>query len=182
MAHTGMESANVIGCLVQEYQPDIVIAIDALCAQNYEKLCRVIQMNNVGIYPGSGVGNHRKGITKSTLGIPVIAIGVPTVIHVSSLVSDVYQLLEGYFKESLDPSFALKVGKRERYQGKLNDMQKYLILGEIGRLNDEKRIQLLHEVLDPIENQFVMSDKGIDEDMEILSRLISSHINDLRYE
>lgn len=181
-AKTGMETAHIIECLVKEYQPDLIIAIDALCAQSYEKICRVIQMNNVGIYPGSGIGNHRQGITLETMGVPVIAIGIPTVIHVSSLVSDVYCLLEGYFKESMDPSGRLKVGKRKRYEGKLNDMQRRLILGEIGQLDEEKRIQLLREVLDPIENQFVMSDKDIDEDIHILSRFMSTHINTLKNE
>lgn len=181
MAHTGMETADMIECLVQQYHPDIIIAIDALCAQSYEKICRVIQMNDVGIYPGSGIGNHRKSITENSMGVPVIAIGVPTVIHVSSLVSDVYNLLEGYFKESLDPSTALKVGKRKRYEGRLNEMQRRLILGEIGQLDEQRRIQLLNEVLDPIENQFVMSDKQIDFDIEMLSKILSSAINDLRY-
>lgn len=181
MAHTGMETADIIQCLVQEFHPDLIIAIDALCAQSYEKICHVIQMNNVGIYPGSGIGNHRKSMTERSMGIPVIAIGVPTVIHVSSLVSDVYNLLEGYFKESLDPSTALKVGKRKRYEGRLNEVQRRLILGEIGQLDEQKRIQLLNEVLNPIDNQFVMSDKQIDFDIEMLSKIISTSINHLRY-
>lgn len=181
MAHTGMETADLLLALVQEFQPDLIIAIDALCAQSYEKICRVIQMNTVGIYPGSGIGNHRKSISELTMGVPVLAIGVPTVIHVSSLVSDVYNLLEGYFKESLDPSSALKVGKRKRYEGKLNEVQRRLILGEIGQLSEQKRIQLLNEVLNPIESQFVMSDKQIDFDIEMLSKLLSSSINSLTY-
>ena len=181
MAHTGMETANILLSLIEEFHPDLVIAIDALCAQSYEKICRVIQMNNVGIYPGSGIGNHRKNISEMTMGVPVLAIGVPTVIHVSSLVSDVYNLLEGYFKESLDPSTALKVGKRKRYEGRLNEVQRRLILGEIGQLSEQKRIQLLNEVLNPIEDQFVMSDKQIDFDIEMLSKLLSTSINELTY-
>lgn len=181
MAHTGMETADIISCLVSEYHPDLIIVIDALCAQSYEKICHVIQMNNVGIYPGSGIGNHRKSITESSMGVPVIAIGIPTVIHVSSLVSDVYNLLEGYFKESLDPSTALKVGKRKRYEGRLNEVQRRLILGEIGQLDEQKRVQLLNEVLNPIENQFVMSDKQIDFDIEMISKILSTSINNLRY-
>lgn len=181
MAHTGMETADIVQCLVNEFHPDIVIALDALCAQSYEKICHVIQMNNVGIYPGSGIGNHRKSITKSTMGVPIIAIGVPTVIHVSSLVSDVYNLLEGYFKESMEPSSALKVGKRKRYEGRLNEVQRRLILGEIGQLDEQKRIQLLNEVLNPIDNQFVMSDKQIDFDIEMISKILSTSINNLRY-
>lgn len=181
MAHTGMETADIVQCLVQEFQPDLIVAIDALCAQSYEKICHVIQMNDVGIYPGSGIGNHRKSMTESTMGVPVIAIGVPTVIHVSSLVSDVYNLLEGYFKESLDPSTSLKVGKRKRYEGRLNEVQRRLILGEIGQLDEQKRIQLFNEVLNPIENQFVMSDKQIDFDIEMISKILSTSINNLRY-
>lgn len=181
MAHTGMETADIIHCLVEEFHPDVIIAIDALCAQSYEKICHVIQMNNVGIYPGSGIGNHRKRITEASMGVPVIAIGVPTVIHVSSLVSDVYNLLEGYFKESLDPSTALKVGKRKRYEGRLNEVQRRLILGEIGQLNEQKRIQLFNEVLNPIDHQFIMSDKQIDFDIEMISQILSQAINNLRY-
>lgn len=181
MAHTGMETADIVQSLVQEFQPDMIVAIDALCAQSYEKICHVIQMNNVGIYPGSGIGNHRKSMTESTMGVPVIAIGVPTVIHVSSLVSDVYNLLEGYFKESLDPSTSLKVGKRKRYEGRLNEVQRRLILGEIGQLDEQKRIQLFNEVLNPIESQFVMSDKQIDFDIEMISKILSTSINNLRY-
>lgn len=181
MARTGMETADIIESLVKQFHPDLIIAIDALCAQSYEKICHVIQMNNVGIYPGSGIGNHRKSITQKTMGIPVIAIGVPTVIHVSSLVSDVYNLLEGYFKESIDPATSLKVGKRKRYEGKLNEVQRRLILGEIGQLDEQKRIQLLNEVLTPIENQFVMSDKEIDFDIEMISKILSTSINHLRY-
>ena len=181
MAHTGMETADIIHCLVDEYHPDAIIVIDALCAQSYEKICRVIQMNNVGIYPGSGIGNHRKRLTSASMGIPVIAIGIPTVIHVSSLVSDVYNLLEGYFKESMDPSTALKVGKRKRYEGRLNEVQRRLILGEIGQLDEQKRVQLLNEVLTPLEDQFVMSDKQIDFDIEMLSKVLSQAINELKY-
>lgn len=181
MARTGMETADIIQSILQQYHPDVMIVIDALCAQSYEKICHVIQMNNVGIYPGSGIGNHRKSITQTSMGIPVIGIGVPTVIHASSLVSDVYNLLEGYFKESLDPSTALKVGKRKRYEGRLNEVQRRLILGEIGQLDEQKRIQLLNEVLSPIDHQFIMSDKEIDFDIEMLSKMMSHSINALRY-
>ena len=89
--------------------------------------------------------------------------------------------MEGYFKESLDPSTALKVGKRKRYEGRLNEVQRRLILGEIGQLSEQKRIQLLNEVLNPIEDQFVMSDKQIDFDIEMLAKLLSTSINELTY-
>ena len=74
-----------------------------------------------------------------------------------------------------------QVGKRRRYEGRLNEVQRRLILGEIGQLDEQKRIQLLNEVLNPIESQFVMSDKDIDFDIEMISKILSSGINHLRY-
>ena len=88
MAQTGMETAEIVKGIVQEIQPDFVIAIDALAARNTKRLNRTIQIADTGINPGSGVGNHRAGITKETLGIPVIAIGVPTVVDAATIVRD----------------------------------------------------------------------------------------------
>lgn len=181
MAKSGVETADYIRSLKDEFQPDLLIVIDALCARSYEKVGRVIQMNNVGIYPGSGIGNHRKAISKTTMDIPVIAIGVPTVIHVSSLVSEVFKIMEGYFHESLKPSAFLKVGKRKKYNGKLTQGQREMIMGELGKLNEEKREQLFYEILSPLENQMILCDKQIDFDLEMLSKILSQSINLLRY-
>ena len=88
MAQTGMESSEIVKGIVSEVKPDFVIAIDALAARNTRRLNRTIQIANTGINPGSGVGNHREGITEETLGIPVIAIGVPTVVSAATIVRD----------------------------------------------------------------------------------------------
>ncbi len=177
---TGMETADVVEALVNLYNPDVVVLIDALCAQSYKKLCRVIQINNIGIYPGSGIGNHRKGITKTTINVPVIGIGVPTVIHASSLINHVYTLIDGYFSESLKPASRLKVSSRNEYKGSLTDEQRKLVLGEIGMLDEDQRKQLFYEILSPLDEQFIMSDKGIDLDIDIISKMISEAINELR--
>lgn len=181
MAYSGVETADYIYSLKEEFKPDLLICVDALCARSYEKVSRVIQMNNVGIYPGSGIGNHRKAITKLTMDIPVVAIGVPTVIHVSSLVNEVFKLMEGYFHESLQPSSYLKVGKRKKYNGKLSEGQKELIMGELGKLDALQREQLFYEVLSPLENQMILCDKQIDLDLEMISKILSQSINSLRY-
>ena len=102
MYQTGVETVEVIQAMVDQFQIDLVIAIDALCARDYQKLGHVIQINNVGIHPGSGIGNHRQAIQEETLGCPVIAIGVPTVIYASSIVRDVFQLMKDYFGDALD--------------------------------------------------------------------------------
>ena len=88
MAQTGMETSEIVKGIVNEIQPDFVIAIDALAARNTKRLNRTIQIADTGIAPGSGVGNHREGITKETLGVPVIAIGVPTVVDAATIVRD----------------------------------------------------------------------------------------------
>ena len=93
MAQTGMETSEIVKGIVKEVQPDFVIAIDALAARNTRRLNRTIQIADTGINPGSGVGNHREGITKETLGIPVIAIGVPTVVDAATIVRDTMENL-----------------------------------------------------------------------------------------
>ena len=88
MAQTGMESSEIVKGIVSEVKPDFVVAIDALAARNTRRLNRTIQIADTGINPGSGVGNHREGITEETIGIPVIAIGVPTVVSAATIVRD----------------------------------------------------------------------------------------------
>lgn len=88
MAQTGMEALEIIKGVVEETKPQCVIAIDALAARSIKRLGRTIQLADTGINPGSGVGNHRKGLNKETLGVPVIAIGVPTVVDAGVIVYD----------------------------------------------------------------------------------------------
>ncbi|MGN1182458.1 MAG: GPR endopeptidase [Faecalibacillus sp.] len=180
MYQTGMETVDIIQSIVDRYKIDIVIAIDALCATDYQKLGHVIQINDVGIHPGSGIGNHRKAINEENLGCKVIAIGVPTVIYASSLLKDTFGLIKDYFGDSLHPSSRLKVGKRQ-YQGTLTKKQEESLLGYIGQLDTTQLQSLLFEILDPIDCNYVMSDKQIDEHVEILSSLIAKSLNGLRY-
>lgn len=92
MGETGAEASELIKGAVQMLMPDFVITVDALAARNVERLGRTVQMCNTGIVPGSGVGNSRKEISRRTVGVPVISIGVPTVVDAATLVSD----LAGY--------------------------------------------------------------------------------------
>ena len=88
MAKTGMESAEIIKGVVEQTKPDMVIVIDALAARSTKRLNRTIQITNTGIHPGSGVGNHRNALTRESLGVPVIAIGLPTVVDAATIVND----------------------------------------------------------------------------------------------
>lgn len=88
MAKTGMESAEIIKGVVEQTAPDVVIVVDALAARSTKRLNRTIQITNTGIHPGSGVGNHRNALTEESLEVPVIAIGVPTVVDAATIVND----------------------------------------------------------------------------------------------
>ena len=89
MAQTGIETSEILESLVAKIKPDVLIAIDALAARSSSRLNKTIQISDTGIAPGSGVGNHRNEITKHTIGIPVFAIGVPTVISVPAIIHDI---------------------------------------------------------------------------------------------
>ena len=88
MAQTGMETSEIVQGIVAETKPDVVIAIDALAARSTSRLNRTIQITDTGINPGSGVGNHRVGLTEENLQVKVIGIGVPTVVDAATIVRD----------------------------------------------------------------------------------------------
>lgn len=88
MAKTGMESAEIIKGVVEQTKPTVIIVVDALAARSTKRLNRTIQITNTGIHPGSGVGNHRNALTQESLQVPVIAIGVPTVVDAATIVND----------------------------------------------------------------------------------------------
>lgn len=93
MAKTGMETAEIVKGVVEQTAPNVLIVIDALASRSIRRLNRTIQITNTGIQPGSGVGNHRNALTLESLGIPVIAIGIPTVVDAATIVSDALERL-----------------------------------------------------------------------------------------
>ena len=116
MAKTGMESQEIIKGVVEKTKPNVVIVVDALAARSTRRLNRTIQVTNTGIHPGSGVGNHRNAITEEALGVPVIAIGVPTVVDAATIVSDAFEkLMRQAGEEPLDIQDELSAGLGELY-------------------------------------------------------------------
>lgn len=91
---TGVETAEIVFSLVKHIRPAMVIAIDALASRTTDRLCATIQISDSGVHPGSGIGNRRLGITPDSLGIPVLAVGVPTVVHAMTLVSEAIEYLQ----------------------------------------------------------------------------------------
>ena len=120
MAQTGMEAVEILQGIVKKTSPDLVIVVDALAARSMSRLCTTIQLTDTGISPGSGIGNHRKALSKESLGVPVIAIGVPTVVDAKTIISDhleriltkqgyssgeIEQFLQEVFQDEMDNLF-----------------------------------------------------------------------------
>ncbi len=156
MAQTGMESQEIVRGAVEETKPDVMIAIDALAARSTRRLGRTIQITDTGINPGSGVGNHRHGLSEETVGIPVIAIGVPTVVDAATIVSDTMQMLIQAMEEH-SHFRTLSTGLNA-----LNDMEKY---------------ELIRELLSPQLNTMFVTPKDIDESIKRLSFTLSEGLN-----
>ncbi len=156
MGQTGMETLEIVKGVVEETKPDFAIAVDALAARNSKRLNRTIQIADTGINPGSGVGNHRSGLTEETLGIPVIAIGVPTVVDAATIVNDT---MENLF-QALETSEMLK-GVGVVLQG-YNATEKY---------------ELIKELISPHLNGMFVTPKDIDETIKRISFTISEALN-----
>ncbi len=158
MGQTGMETVEIIRGVVRETRPDLIIAIDALAARSSRRLNSTIQIADTGINPGSGVGNHRNAITQETVGVPVIAIGVPTVVDAATIVNDTMENLI----QALESSETLK--------GVGVVMQGY---------NAAEKYELIKELISPHLNGLFVTPKDIDETVKRISFTISEALNKL---
>lgn len=181
---TGIETSDFIKNTVRTIAPDFVIAIDALASRSLDRINRTIQMSDTGIHPGSGVGNSRKEISQNTLGIPVIAIGVPTVVDAVTIVGDTIQYMHKHYafhkKFSKNPMNHLTISSQVNYLKKdveISDEDKINLLGIVGSLNEDEIKQLLSEVLSPIGYNFMVTTKEIDFIIENLAQIIGNGIN-----
>ena len=182
---TGVESFDIIEGVIKKIKPDFVIAIDSLCASNINRLNKTIQISNSGISPGSGIGNNKKELSLETLGIPVIAIGVPTVVDSSVIVSDTINYIMkkiSYLKDNMNNNLdKLKPVNKINYlkdEHELSSEEKKEILGYIGLLDDDKLKNLVWEVLSPINSNMIVTTKEIDFIVDKLGLLISDCLND----
>ncbi|MCG0237921.1 MAG: GPR endopeptidase [Firmicutes bacterium] len=152
---TGLETGEVVRGVVQHMRPDRVVVIDALAARSIGRLGTTIQMADTGIQPGSGLGNARLGLTRETLGIPVVAIGVPTVVHAATVAFDTLDLLAREMKGK-SPFFDL-----------------------MAQFGPEERRRLIQEVLRPEVGDLVVTPKEIDDLIDAMARLLARALNDL---
>lgn len=153
---TGMETLEIVKGVVEETEPDFVVAIDALAARNSKRLNRTIQITDTGICPGSGVGNHRLALNSETLGVKVIGIGVPTVVDAVTIVNDTME----NFIVALESSELLKsVGETLR------------------SYNEAEKQELIRELIAPHLNRMYMTPKNIDDTIKRVSFTISEALN-----
>ena len=153
---TGMETLEIVKGVVEETEPNFVVAIDALAARNSKRLNRTIQITDTGICPGSGVGNHRLALNSETLGVKVIGIGVPTVVDAVTIVNDTME----NFIVALESSELLKsVGETLR------------------SYNEAEKQELIRELIAPHLNGMYMTPKNIDDTIKRVSFTISEALN-----
>jgi len=156
MGQTGMETVEIIRGVVRETKPDVLIVVDALAARSSKRLNRTIQIADTGISPGSGVGNYRSAITKETVGVPVIAIGVPTVVDAATIVNDTMENL----------LMALETSETLKGVGVV--MQGY---------SATEKYELVKELISPNLNGLFVTPKDIDETVKRISYTISEALN-----
>ena len=184
MGNTGIETVDIIESIVNKIKPKFIIIIDSLCSLSVERINKTIQLTDTGIHPGSGIGNKRKEISKDILNIPVIAIGIPTVVESSTIVNDTinYLLMHlSYLKNNYEES-KLIVKRSDNYldrikKGSITEEEKELYGGIIGKINDIDKKKLIDEVLESINYNLIVTPKEIDFVIDKLSDLISSSIN-----
>lgn len=184
MANTGLESSNIIKAIIKEEKPKFIIVIDALASLSIDRINKTIQITDTGIHPGSGIGNNRKEISEKTIGIPVIAIGVPTVVSSTTIVYDTIEYLFkhiSYIKENENLN-KLTFTKSKNYKDKIKDKklteeEQNTLLGLFGTLNNLEKRSLIKEVLTDIDLDLIVTPSEIDFLIDKLSNLIASAIN-----
>ena len=180
---TGIETSDLIKDVSKTIKPDFIIVIDALAASSTERVNKTIQITDAGINPGSGIGNKRKEISRDILGVPVIAIGVPTVVDAASIVNDTINYMYHHFayqKENYNrPKSKLSVGVNYlKYKSKIESYDKEKLLGMVGTLSDEETKALIYEILTPTGYNLMVTPKEEDFIIDKLSELISSGLNE----
>ena len=154
---TGIETGEVVKSIVNKIKPDLVICVDALGSRKLERVNRTIQIGDTGISPGAGVGNHRMKINEESLGVKVIAIGVPTVVDAATMANDTIDLL-------LDELISKAEEGKEFYN-------------MLKTIDKNEKSALIKEVLNPFIGDLMVTPKDIDVIVNSLSKIIANGIN-----
>lgn len=150
---TGIETMEILKGIIDNVKPKLVIIIDALASRNIERISSSVQIADTGIVPGAGVGNARKELTEATLGVPVIAMGIPTVVEAATIAAD---------------SLTLFI-KKVQDNGNSNDF--------LNKLQEEDKYKIIKEILAPEEYNFIVTPKEIDSLIEKMKDIVARGIN-----
>lgn len=150
---TGIETVEILKGIVDNVKPKLVIVIDALASRSIERISSSVQLADTGIVPGAGVGNARKELTQESLGIPVIALGIPTVVEAATIAAD---------------SLTLFIQKVQE-QGESNDF--------LNKLQEDDKYNIIKEILAPEEYNFIVTPKEIDALIEKMKDVVARGIN-----
>ena len=150
---TGIETVEIIKSIVDRIKPNVVIAIDALASRSVKRIASTIQISDAGISPGAGVGNNRKGLNKDYLGIPVIAIGVPTVINAVTITSDTIESMRENMNQTLG------------------------VLGSIAHMEEDERYNTIQNSIENDLKNFIVTPKDIDILIDKTSKILADGIN-----
>ena len=150
---TGIETMEILKGIIDNTKPQLVIIIDALASRNIERISSSVQIADTGIVPGAGVGNARKELTENTLGVPVIAMGIPTVVEAATIAAD---------------SLTLFINKAQE-KGESNDF--------LNKLQEEDKYKIIKEILAPEEYNFIVTPKEIDSLIEKMKDIVARGIN-----
>ncbi|WAH39168.1 GPR endopeptidase [Alicyclobacillus dauci] len=153
---TGIETSEIVRGIVERIKPDAVIAIDALASRSLTRVNATIQLSDTGIQPGAGVGNNRKALDKESLGIPVIAVGVPTVVDAATIANDAIELLMSQLREQVPGNAASAL---------------------FDQLGTGEKWHLIREVLDPMGNNLVVTPKEVDDFMDDVAFVVAKGLN-----
>lgn len=148
---TGIETLEFVKGIVDTIKPKLVLVIDSLCSRSINRISKSIQLSDTGIVPGGGVGNARLELTKSTLGIPVIALGIPTVVDVATITEDGIELWIEKLKEK---------GNKD-----------------VEVLREDNKYELIREALLPTELNFIVTPKEIDSLIDSMTEVLATSIN-----
>lgn len=157
MGLTGMETGEIVKGIVENIKPDVVIAIDALAARKTSRINTTIQISDTGISPGSGVGNTRMALNEKTLGVPVLAIGVPTVVDAATMVNDTMDRI-------LD-EMSIQAKKGSEFYNMLQS------------ISEEEKYSLILDILEPYSGNMFVTPKEVDSVVDGLADIIGNAIN-----
>ena len=150
---TGIETVEILKGIVDNINPKLVIVIDALASRSIERISSTVQLSDTGIVPGAGVGNTRSEISQKTLGIPVVAIGIPTVVETAVLVNDCLDLFITKLQE----------------EAKSNDY--------LNNLKEEDNYEEIKQALVPQDYNLIVTPKEIDDLIENMTKIVATGIN-----